>query len=307
MVSFFFVFNYSDNICGYVSNMYYDKHQEDDLDNANLTRIEHDDVVAVFETENTPLPRENKYGNLDEIVARGEVVVCAKKDDNNALFQVKTEDGRYVGKDVEFAKTLASELGVRLRYRMIYPTYDDVIQAVQNGEGDIGIAKISYTPARSLKIMYTEPYVISRHVFLINRVALEKHRDYSIQRLLNDKGTKIGVTANTAYESFVKDLFPKSEMVTDDDWENIIVKKVAENELTATIRDEVRIKSLLKRNPMAFVKIIPIAMKGEHETMSAVIRRGNFEFLHWCNRFLEAKMPPENVNDLMEKYGDTIK
>ena len=101
MVSFFFVFNYSDNICGYVSNMYYDKHQEDDLDNANLTRIEHDDVVAVFETENTPLPRENKYGNVDEIVARGEVVVCAKKDDNNALFQVKTEDGRYVGKDVE--------------------------------------------------------------------------------------------------------------------------------------------------------------------------------------------------------------
>lgn len=305
LIAFWGIFCCSDDVFEHLSNVYAEKHQENKEESAIQTTD--DDVEVVFETEKTPLSEKNKFGEIEDIVKRGELVVCAKKDDNNVLFQVKTEDGDYIGKDVEFAKKMAKELGVRLRYRMIYPTYDDVVQAIQNGEGDIGIAKLSYTRERALKVMYSNPYVFSRHVFLINRVALKKYGNSSIQKLLNDDETKIGVVSKTAYESFVQEKFPEAQIVTDKDWEKVLVKQVAKNELIATVRDEVRIKSLLKKEPMVLMNAIPIAMKGEQETMSAIIRQGNVEFLCWVNRFLEERMPPDAVNDLMAKYGDTIK
>jgi polar amino acid transport system substrate-binding protein len=266
-----------------------------------------DDSKVHLETDYNPYIDYGKiFGRIADIVARGELVVCAKQDDHNQLFQMKTENGKYIGKDIDFAKQIAATLGVQLSYRMIYKTYDDVVDAVFNKEGDMGIAKISYTPERSRKVSYSAPYVISRKTLLINRIAFEKARQGNIQAMLNKKGATIGVTQDTCYEAFVKKMFPKSTMLLDPNWEERIIKPLEAGKITATMRDEVRVKLLLKSQPSLLVKLIPVIVEHETDSMAVVVNTECQELLLWLNKFIEVEQNADSVDTLIDRYWEYI-
>lgn len=263
-----------------------------------------------FKIEHTYNPYKDygkTFGKISDIIARGELVVCAKKDDNNILFQMKTKNGDYIGKDIDFAKQIAATLGVKVVYRMVYKTYDDVVDAVARKEGDIGLAKISYTPERTRKVLYSSPYVISRKTLLINRVLFESAGSKTLRELLNKESSIIGVTKDTCYEAFVSKIFPKATMLLEEDWEGKVIKPLAEGRITATMRDEVRIKLLLKSNPQLLVKLLPIIVEQETDSMAAIVNFDCQELLLWVNKFIDVdKKNVDTVDELIARYEEDI-
>ncbi len=266
-----------------------------------------DDMIT-YQYEKIPGEDDGKiFGHIKDIEKRGELVVIGRRDDHHALFQIKTGKNKYIGKDIEVAKIIASHLGVRLRFRMIYKDYDDIVKAIENGEGDIGIAELSYTKKRARKVVYSNPYITSKKMLLINRVLKLKRDKPDIYNLLNDKDSIIGTSKGSSYEAFIKELFPKSTIISDDDLENNIIPKLQDEKIIALMRDEVRVKMLLKKHPDLLVKLLPIVLEGEHDPIGVILNYKSLELLSFVNKCLEIEGCQEDVDSLIKKYGEHIK
>lgn len=275
----------------------------------------HVKVDVTYQTE-VPNPQEEKnrkYGDIDDILKRGEIVICSINDTANPLFLMKkkgtgnNEELDLVGADIELAKKIAKALGVRLVFRLCYKSYEDVVDAIANGEGDIGLSKLSYTTKRSRKVMYTKPYVVAKMVLLINRQIVESSRDKSIKDLLNNENISIGVKKGASYEEFAKLLFPKAKIVGIKNWEKDVVKKLLSKEITATIRDNLRTNILINQNPSLSLNIVPIILKDEIDYIPGIVNYNALKLLNWINRFFEVEIGIRTIDELMTKYEDYVK
>ncbi len=247
-----------------------------------------------------------KYGDFDDILRRGEILVLTTKDSNNPLFQMKTNEG-IIGENIEFAYGLAKILGVKLTYKMSYDSYEDVVEAIFKNEGDIGVAKFSYTPERVRKVMFTLPYVASRKALMINRVVIEKNENKSIYDLLNSDDVTIMAAKGTSYVGFITDLFPKSTVVQSGQWDQDIEKKIGSGEYTASMRDEIRVRLMVNKNPNLLLKILPLVLKEEKDDISAIVPRNSMALLESVNRYIEANFDGTTSKGLIEKYKEYIK
>ena len=184
----------------------------------SFAKIDDIDVVYQVTPQSFQNEKERVYGDINDIIKRGEIVVCSVSNTSNPLFLMKKKGSEnkekldLVGADIELAKRIAKGLGVRLLFRLCYKSYEDVVKAIAKGEGDIGIAKLSYTTERSRKVMYTEPYVIAKKTLLMSRQIAESNQEKSVKDLINDERFKIGVAKGASYVEFAKLLFPKSQM-----------------------------------------------------------------------------------------------
>ncbi|MDR1391232.1 MAG: transporter substrate-binding domain-containing protein [Holosporales bacterium] len=264
------------------------------------------DIFYQFEKPQPEEDIDKQFGSLEDIVKRRELVICAIKNENNPCFQMKV-DGGYIGEDVRLAQGFGEMLGVKVSYRMIYDTYDDVVDAIKRGEGDIGIAKLSYTPERCRKVLYTLPYVISRKTVLINRLVAEKYNSENLVGILDNEDATIAVMENTCYGSFAKSLFPKSKIKLEKKWENGLILKLIEGKIIAAIRDELRVNLLLHSNPNLLLRILPLVLKDEHDSIAAVINMKGGALVSFINKYLSSNYKISTSAQLMEKYKEYIK
>ena len=246
-----------------------------------------------------------KYGNLQDILRRGELVVCALERDYNEFFQMKVNDG-YVGEDIRFATALGKALGIKVVYKMLYKNQNDIVDAIANGKGDIGIAKISYTIQRSRKVSYSNPYVNSRKMIMVNRLATAVKQN-SLNRILNNPNTKIAVMKNTSYESFAKYLFKNSKILSETDWENGAIKKLISGKVTAIMRDELRIKPMIMRNPKILINFLPIILKNTSDSISAISNISEQSLIQFVNKFLENEYKKLSISEIIDIYKGYIR
>lgn len=259
-----------------------------------------------YQFRNDTLGNLKQYGNLEDILRRRELVVCALKRDYNQFFQMGIKNG-YIGEDVRLASELGVALGVKVIYKMIYESNDDVVDAVSRGEGDIGLAKLSYTPERARKVLYSSPYFISRKVVLINRVVTINTANDSLEKILNNQNSKISVMKDTSYESFAKFLFPKAQILPETDWENGAIAKLEKGGAIAVVRDELRVKTLLGDKPSLFLNFMPVILKGEKDSMAVVANMKASALVSFINKFLDLNYKQLTVSDLIKKYEGYIK
>jgi polar amino acid transport system substrate-binding protein len=297
---------YKDDIVSLFPKATIDQNISTEIKHRNIDSLPNDKITFVHEYD----PEQNKgkiLGDIKDILKRGELIVCAKKDDNNIFFQMKTEDGRYVGKDIDFAKQIAAALGVRLTYRMVYETHDAVVDAIANGEGDMGIADLSYTKSRSRKALYSVPYAIPKKMMLIDRVFLEKQEGKTLTHLLNSDEITICAPEHTSYETFVNTIFPKAKLLSLQNWEHNIIELIKNKKIIATMRDDIRIKFLIKKYPDILITAMPIILKSEEDPISAVVNFNSASFLIWINKFIENEAKTDAADAIVEKYGDYVK
>ena len=259
-----------------------------------------------FVQDDIPVDPNAVYGNLDDIVKRKKLIVCALKRDNKPFFQIKGKDG-YIGEDIRFASALGKALGVEVMYKMLYKTRNDVIDAIHNGEGDIGIAEISYTPERARKVTYSTLYIPSRKVVLINRAATISEDSDTLDGALNNPNAKIAVMKNTSYENYAEMLFPKAQILREHEWENGAIKKLQEGKVVAVIWDELRIKPLISAHPDLLLKFMPVIIKGENDPISAVTNINGYSLNLFINKFLENNYKVLTEKEILEIYKDYIK
>ncbi|MDR2598573.1 MAG: transporter substrate-binding domain-containing protein [Holosporales bacterium] len=252
---------------------------------------------------------ERKPRALRDILESGELVVCIKgpillsldQDDSSA-------DKMFQKTDIAFAKAMATTLGVRkLIFATNYKTYDAVVHAVENGEGDIGISNLSYTKERSRKVQFSIPYIREMgQTLLIDRKLLDDAEDSNLSSILNNDKVTIGAETNTSYQELVSKLFPLANLKTEDDWQREAVQDCTLGKISATIRDELRIKLLIHENPSLLFRFVPIILTDEPDLISAIVNLENTSLLEWTNTFIRNGYTRLSVDDIIKKYGGHV-
>lgn len=259
-----------------------------------------------FTRNNIPVEPNAICGNLDDIMKRKKLIVCALKTEKDPIFQIKVND-QYVGESIRFASALGKALGVQVVYKMSYQSYNDVVDAIYNGEGDIGIAELSYTPGRARKVAYSSPYIISRKVVLVDRAAMMNEDRNTLDKLLNNSEAKIAVMKNTSYENYAETLFPKAQILQETEWENGAIQKLKKGKVMAVIWDELRIKPLISAHPELLLKFLPIILKDGKDPISAITNTKEYSLNSFINKFLENDYKISTINEALSTYKNYIK
>jgi len=156
---------------------------------------------------------------------------------------------RIGGVDIAFAKDMANALGVKLELKRDYESFDDVVTAVARNEVDIGVSKLTASPERMQRVLFSNPYAIFSISLLTNRQFLvkagrlaEKLASGGAQledfvKVFNRKGTRLAVQRNTSNASVSAKFFPEAELKLFEHHEDC-VKAVRDGQADATMNDD---------------------------------------------------------------------
>ncbi|MEM2824079.1 MAG: ABC transporter substrate-binding protein [Thermofilaceae archaeon] len=146
---------------------------------------------------------------VERIKARGVLIVGTSAD--WPPFEYVDKDGNVVGIDIEIAKRIAQELGVRLEVKDM--KFAALIEAVQKGAVDIVLADMTPTAERGKTVDFSIPYYFSKG----NAIVVLKDKLGSVQKVEDLYGKKIGVQLGTIQEEWAQAaLEGKSQIITYD-------------------------------------------------------------------------------------------
>ncbi len=288
--------------------------------------LEPDGIVSVnlwqslkgVESENSLPPSLAKMPpEIQKILDRGELIVAMRgvdtppfftHDQNNKFCSddpstyVLDEKGKLCGLDVEIAKALADELGVKLKLDRSQTDFSKVVELVLNRQADLALSKLSISPNRARMLQFSQPYVTMRRALLVNRVLLAQQTKNRrpIEAIKNLEGN-IGVIQNTTYLDFAKQIFPNATPVQFSSWEAII-EAVANEKILAAYRDEMEVKKVVLTQPNTALKVQTVALTDTKDSIAAILPWDSEQLLTFVNVVLDTKNFNYTVDDLIEKY-----
>lgn len=127
-------------------------------------------------------------------------------DNDYPPFNYLDEEGALTGFNVDLARALCDELSVECDIRAV--EWAELLPALESGETDAVIASVRATEQTLAKVDFTDPYYYTPARFVALKES--KIKDTSPEGLA---GKKIGVTAGTAHEAFLKDFYTASRIV----------------------------------------------------------------------------------------------
>ena len=122
---------------------------------------------------------------------------------------LKTKKGELVGFEIDVAKQLAKDLGVRPEFHVF--EWEHIVPALLNRKMDIIVAGMVITPQRALKVNFSRPYA-SSGVGLVTNVALTKH--FTGLHDLNKADTIISAVKDTVSDDLARRLFDQAAIKT---------------------------------------------------------------------------------------------
>jgi polar amino acid transport system substrate-binding protein len=138
----------------------------------------------------------NSQDILNKILENDEIRIGMSGD--QPPFSMTATDGSLFGLDVDMAKGLADNIGVKAK--LIKMNFNELIPALQNGEIDLVISGVTMTLERNKKVAFIGPYLISGNTILT------KNSDYinaqSVEEI-DKTGVKISVMQGTTSEEFI--------------------------------------------------------------------------------------------------------
>ena len=148
----------------------------------------------------------SKTSALEAIKAKGTLVVGTSADYPPYEFH-KEIDGKdqIVGFDIEIAKELAKDLGVKLEIKDM--AFDGLLVALQADKMDMIFAGMTPTEERKQNADFSDIYFIATHRFM-----LRSGEEAGIAKIEDLKGKKIGVQKGSIQADIAKDNFAEADI-----------------------------------------------------------------------------------------------
>ncbi len=217
-----------------------------------------------------------KKSTLNQVLQRGELQVCLEP--GYMPFEMKDKKGRIIGYDVDFAKKMAKEMGVKLK---LLPTaWDGIIAALVTGKCDIIMSGMTVTQQRNLKVNFAEPYVVVGQTMLMNKALEGKITD---AKQLDTKEYTITTKLGTSAEVAAKKFFVNAKLVTFET-EADAAAEVLNGKADAFIYDQPY--NILFMSDKGKGKLVHLDKPLTYEPLAWAIRKGDPDFLNWLNNFL---------------------
>lgn len=216
---------------------------------------------------------------LDTILKRGTIKVGF---DTFKPWAMKDKNGDYIGFEIEVAKKLAKDMGVKVEF---VPTkWSGIIPALLTGKFDIIIGGMSITPKRNLKVNFSEPYEFSGMSIVASKA---KAGGRSTLKDFDNPETTIAVRLGTTAAEAAKNFLPKAKKLYFDE-ESQTIQELLNN----------RVHALVASNPL------PVTLEAEYgeqlylplnedftkEPISFAVRKGEHDFLNWLDNWVRVNM-----------------
>ncbi len=217
-----------------------------------------------------------KKSTLNEVLQRGELRVGLEP--GYMPFEMKDKKGKIIGFDVDVARKMAKDMGVKLK--LVPTAWDGIIAGLLAGKYDIIISGMTITQKRNLKINFANPYISIGQTMLVRAsVAKGKKSWKDLDKPQYTIVTKLGVTGEIA----ARRMFKHAKIRTFDT-EADAVQELLNGKADAFVYDK-------PYNAMFMAKrggkgIVFWDKDLTFEPLGWAVRKGDPDFLNWLDNFL---------------------
>ncbi len=238
---------------------------------------------------------------LRQIVARGELRVAMPSFDSPPFFY--QEQGSLKGLDVDIAAGLARVLQVPVRFVRQAASFNGVVEQVARREVDLAACKMSRTLARARQVRFSEPYFISRHALLLNRVVFARQaRGRELAQVVRQFDGSLGVIRDSAFADLAAQNFPRARLVHYDSWEAVLTA-LERGEVVAAYRDELEMRRLFQRDPSLSLNLRLVALTDTEDAQALVLPPDAEQFLALVNLYLLQQRLRFSIEQVLH-YGE---
>lgn len=234
---------------------------------------------------------------LNQILQRGTLIVGMEVE--YFPFEYADTKGEPMGFDVDLAKLIAQEMGVKLEIKDM--EWTGLIPALQSGKVDLVISGMTRTLERAKAVSFTEPYFITGLCVLLS---VKKAADVNSVEQLNASGRILAVKTGTTGDLVATKRFPHAAIHRFKD-ETACVREIVEGRADAFFYDQISIAKHYGQNKSTTRAILkPFT----YEPFAMALRKGDFDFLNWLNTFLDTIKGDGRYDELYKKHlGAVIK
>ena len=231
-----------------------------------------------------------KAGTLEHVIAKNKLRIGFS---TFVPWAMKDKKGGYTGYEIEVARQLAADMGVEA---VFVPTkWSGIIPALLTGKFDIIIGGMGITPARNLKVNFSDPYEFSGMSIVANStIAAGKTRLEDFNSADITIVARIGTTAASAAKKYL----PKAKLRLFDD-EGQALQEVLNKRAAAMVSSQPFPEfQTLKYADKLF---LPLAGKTfTKEPIGFAIQKGDVDFLNFLNNWIRVK---QSDGWLQERYN----
>ncbi|MGY5958896.1 Cystine transport system substrate-binding protein [Kosakonia sp. BK9b] len=204
-------------------------------------------------------------------------------------FTFHNASGTLEGFDVEIGQEVAKRLKVKAQF--IEGKWDGLIAGIDANRYDAVINQVGITEARQKKYDFSEPYIASKAVLIVN------DKNSSIKSFDDLKGKKSAHSLTSNYAQIARKY--GAEIVPTDGF-NQSIDLVVQGRADATINDNLSYLDFKKHKPSAPVKIV--ATEDNAEKSGVLIRKNNPELKAAIDKALEEIKADGTYERISQKY-----
>ena len=230
---------------------------------------------------------------LHKVLDAGELKVGTTGDFNPMCFK-DPETKAYKGHQIDAAKQLAKDMGVKLNF---VPTdWKTLINGVIAGKYHVVMTGTSMTVSRAKAAGYTIPWGRTGYLPLTNKKHAGRFKTWED---LNDPNVTIGYNLGTSFADFVKLRLPKATVKEVEsparDWQELLAGRV-----------DVTISSTLEAGKLSSTHeplIIPFQQTANSLPLSFIVPQSDHVWLGFLNNWMRMKHEAGFFKSLNEKWG----
>jgi polar amino acid transport system substrate-binding protein len=215
---------------------------------------------------------------LDEILERGTIRVGLAE---FAPWTMTTASGDLIGFEVDLAKKIAADMGVKPEFRVY--DWEEVIPALRQGDIDIIASGMAITPARALKVEFSRPTAESGIGLATNTAMTKTVKTFSE---LNDPQVIIVTVAKTHAVSVAEVLFDHANVKLYPSAE-LAVREVLEGRAHAYLAGMPHAKFLALKHPDEID--VPVTEPLLAQSEAVAVRKGEQGLLNFLNAWVTAR------------------
>ncbi len=236
----------------------------------------------------------------EQIKAAGTVRIGVFGD--KAPFGYTDSDGTNVGYDVEYAKRIAKDLGVKLE--LVPVVADSRVEYLTSGKVDVILANFTVTPERAEKVDFAKPYM---------KVSLGavSRKDAPITSESQLSGKKILVVKGTTADSYIQAKHPDWKPAKYDQYSDVY-NALADGRGDVWVTDNTEALAFSRQGENKDKFVTGITQLGPVDTIAGAVQKGNAPLRNWLNKELETLGKEKFFHKAYEKtlapvYGDSAK
>lgn len=211
--------------------------------------------------------------------------------------QVKDGKQEIVGIDIDIAKEIAKDLGVKLEVKDM--DFDPLVLSVKSGKIDMVISAMNPTPARKKEIDFSKIYYRASQNIIIRDE--DKSKLTSVESL---SGKKVGAQITSLQEKIAKEDIKGAKVVSLGKV-NELVTALKTKKVDAIIVEEPVAKAYVAKYPGIAIANIKVGKPNEGSAVG--IQKGNKDLVDSVNKTIDRLNSKHEIEKMVSKHSKELK